>query len=787
MIRTILKLAFRNLAKDKLHSVINIAGLAIGFAAFTLIGLYLIYEYSWDRKNTNYEHIYRIQERVNMATGLEYWTQTPAALANHMRENYPEVKNAVLLTEAWGEFLSASEVRPFFEEKGYYAEPNIFDIFNYDFIAGDMDNALANPYSIVLSDSLAAKLFPKGNALGNYVKLEKKFDLKVTGIYHELPFNSSIRPSYIIPFALYEKSKNWENVSTNWTSFSFQTFLLLKNGTNIGALENKITHLMDEKGNDKGLYELYLLPLSDVYLTPSPTNSDYMVAIFLYGLIAVFILLLASVNFVNLTTANSSTRAREIGVKKVCGSSRKALIAQFLGESVVISLLAMDLAFVIVELFLPVFNNIIGRRLEFSLQEHAVFALVLLGIATVVGLLSGIYPAFYLSSFKTIEVLKSNPIKPQGGKTGLRKILVTLQLFISVFLIISTLMVLKQIHHMMSLNLGFKIENIIYARFRSDKQDGNIDDLRNRLLRIPNVRDVSISTTVPFGGNEGRNINWEGSGDEKINTRINWIDDHFINTFNMKILQGRNFLPGENEDTKECLINETALKIFGWKDPIGKTLYNNQYRVTGVVKDFYYHDMHNKIQPFIMLQHSGKVAGDNAYSILVSPDNILQTRKAIIGVFDEYFPDDVFEFGFLKDQIYHDFSWKAWGTLNKTFQFFSMLAILISAIGLFGLISYTAKRRVKEMGVRKVFGAKPLQIYLLLALEYIPLLIISLILGSVAALFMHQFLPGAYIYHTRGLEFAIAWIITIIVVFLTISYQAMRVARSNPVDSLRYE
>ena len=786
MIKTTLKLAFRNLAKNKIHSIINITGLAIGFAVFILIGLYLKYEYSWDKINSKYDRIYRVQQKVNLSTGTEYWTQTQAALAKYIRENYPEAENTVLLREAWGEFLSSDDVQTFFDGDGYYAEQSVFDVFTYDFIEGNKATSLTDPYSIVLSDKMADKLFPHEDALGKYVKLEKKYDLKVTGIYKELPFNTIVRPSYIIPIQLFEKTNNWQNALNNWTATSFQTFVLLKKGADEKLLENKIAHLLDEYEVLKKQNTLYLLPLKDAFLHPNDRN-DYMVAIFLYGMIAVFILLLASVNFINLTTANSSTRAKEIGIKKVSGSNRQTLIRQFLSESVIIALIAMNVAFVMAKLFLPVFSRIINRELQFTYSENYEFIIALLGIAVIIGLLSGIYPALFLSSFKTINILKTNIFKNQTGKIGFKKVLITFQLFISVFLIIGTLMVLKQVNHMMTMDKGFNMHDIVYARFRSEKENGTIKDLRNRLLRYPEIENVTISKTVPFRGSEGRSINWEGSGDEQINTKYNEVDENFLETYQIKLVQGRNFQADSKSDIKECIINQTALKVFGWKNPIGKKLFDNKYQVVGVVKDFHYANMHDKIEPYIFVLHSGNTYGGNIYSIRVKPDNILQTRRKITEVFNDYFPDDAFEFQFLEDRFSKNFAYIIWDAVNKTFKFFSILAILISIIGLFGLISFTAKRRVKEMGIRKVFGSTPKQIYLLLAKEYIPLLLVAIILGSVGAFIFYRYLPGAYKYHMQIWEYAFAWLITILIVLITISYQSIMVALRNPVESLRYE
>lgn len=786
MIQTTLKLAFRNLAKNKVHSMISIIALAIGFTVFILIGLYLRYEYSWDKKNINYDRIYRVQQKVDLSTGTEFWTQSQAALARHIRENYPEAENAVLLREAWGEFLSSSEVQTFFEEDGYYADQNVFDIFSYEFVKGDPGTSLSDPYSIVLSDRLAEKLFPGEDAMEKYVLLEKKYNLKVTGVYKEPDYNSSVRPSYLIPFQLFEKTNNWQNVQNNWTATSFQTYVLLKHGVKKEMLESKIARLLDDYEVLKKQHELYLVPLKDVYLHPTDRN-DYLVAVFLYGLIAVFILLLASVNFINLTTANASVRAREIGVKKANGSSRIALVFQFLGESVMIALLAVNVAFVIAKLFLPVFSRIINRELAFSYQEHSGFILMLLGIGVVVGLLSGLYPSMFLSSFKTVNILKSGTFKTQKGKTGLKKILVTFQLHISAYLLISTIIVTKQIHFMMTKDRGFNIYNILYAQFRSTREDGNVKNLRNLLLSNPEVENVTISRNVPFHGSEGRSINWEGSGEDQINSRYNRVDDKFLETYRIELIQGRNFQADYSGEIKECIINETALKTFGWEDPIGKKLYDNQYQVIGVVKDFCHNNLHDRIEPYVFVLHSGNVYGENIFSVRVKPDNILQTRRMITEIFENYFPDDAFEFWFLEEKLHRGNAYRIWDGVKKTFKFFSVLAIIISIMGLLGLISFTAKRRTKEMGIRKVLGSKPLQIYLLFIKEYVPLLIISIILSTVTAIIFYDYIPGAYKYRMQLVDFVYAWFLTIMFTLLTITYQAIKVATSNPVKSLRYE
>ncbi len=786
MLKNFFLIAIRNLLKNKVQSLISIIGLAIGFTVFILIGLYLKYEYSWDKINTNYDRIYRVQQKVDLSTGTEFWTQSQAALAKYIRENYPEVENTVLLREAWGEFLSSSFVQTFFESDGYYAEQSIFDVFTYDFTEGNKSTSLLDPYSIVLSDKFAGKLFPNEDPMGKNVSLDKKYNLKVTGIFKELPYNTSVRPSYIIPIQLFEKTNKWENALNNWTGTSFRNYVLMKKGADKKTLDNKIARLLDSYEVLKKQHTLYLLPLKDVFLRPGDQN-DYMVAIFLYGLIAVFILILASVNFVNITTANSSTRAKEIGVKKVNGSNKQALVWQFLGESVIIVLLAINVAFIVAKLFLPEFSKIINRELQFTYHEHSGFILMLIGIAVIVGLLSGIYPALFLSSFKTINVLKADMFKNQKGKVGLKKILVSFQLFISVYLIIDTLIILNQINYMMTRDRGFNIHNIVYAQFKSENENGNIKDLRNRLLRYPEIEDVTISLTVPSRGSEGRSINWEGSGEEQINARYNRVDDHFLNTFQIKLIQGRNFIADTGSQINECIINETALKVFGWKDPIGKKLYDNRYQVVGVVKDFNYNNMHDKIEPYVFVLHSGKVYDENIYSIRVKSGDLQQIRRKITDVFEAYFPNDAFEFWFLEDRLYKGNAYKIWDGVNKTFQFFSALAIIISIIGLFGLISFTAKRRSKEMGIRKVFGSKPLQIYMLFAREYVPLILISIVLGSVAAVILYRYLPGAYKYKLQVMEFMYAWLITIGIAFITISFQAFYVAFSNPVKSLKYE
>ena len=790
MVKNYLKIAFRNLIRHKMNSAINISGLAVGMAAFIMIALYVKYEYTWDRFHENFNRIYRIQQIVSLADGTQFWTQTPYPLAQKLMAEFPEFEETTEVREIWGELLSTSEKQTFFEKEGYYANPAIFKILSFQFLLGSPETALEEPFSVVLTRELAEKYFGNQNPLGQEIHSSENKDLKVTAVIEDLPENSHIRPTYLVSFNTF-KSRYGEAGLTNWHNNSFRTYALLKKNVDSKQVNTKIKHTLDsiiEKNNK----HLYLKPLSELHLTPNE-SGDFNSTLFYFSAIAFFILVLASINSINLTTAQASLRIKEISVRKVVGSSRLSLVKQFLGESVLLSMLALGISFFLVEIFLPAFNSFIDRKLTVNLGSNWPFVLGLALFFIIVGILAGIYPALYLSGFNPIALLKGNLAifsnKAQISSKGrLRKILIGFQFNVSIVLIGTTLFVNNQIDFMKKKDLGFKHDNLLLCSIPNVDSNTNFTKLRTILLANADIQDVALSSNAPFHGNDGWFINWEGAGaDQKILSRVNWVDPHFIDTYQMKIKMGRNFSETYLTDEHACLINETAVRTFGWEDPLGKRIIDNKYTVIGVVQDFHPYSVHERIPPYILFLHSEKLSRFDQVSIKLTSTNIPNSLQFIRSTLTEFFPQTLFRMKFFDEGYFEGKAFRVWEGVGKTFSFFTILAIIIATIGLFGLVSFAVQRRTKEIGIRKVLGASVVGVLTLISKEYLALLTIASILALPLGYLVTQTTPGAYKYQMQLIDHLLPIIACYVIAFLTAAHQSIRAATANPVDSLRYE
>ncbi len=782
------KIAIRNILKHKIYSLINVLGLAVGFTAFILISLYINYEFNWDTHHKNYDRIYRVQTRLLLADRENVWTQVPPAVAGYLDANYPEFEKVALVREGWGEFLSAKENISFREEDGYYVEPSVFDVFTFDFIQGNKNDALKDPFTIALSQELAQKLFPGENAVGKTLMLEKKFNLKVTATFKDFPKNSHFRPTYLIPFNSYPVIRNWPDVLSNWGSYSFRVYGLLKPGVDVKTVNKKLANLINENRKDAVKQKLFLHPLSKIYLMPED-NTDYMNAMFMYGLIAVFILLLTSINYINLTIANSAIRAKEIAVRKVCGSSKAQLVFQYLRESSLVALVAVNFAFFFAELGLPYFNQAIGTQLEISYAGNWPFTLKMIMWAVIIGLVSGIYPALVMSSYKAVDLFRSNIFKGKKDKVGLKKVLVSFQFGISIFLIVSSIAMSRQVKFMMNKNLGFNKENLLFTDIRSDEKR-SFEALRNKVLQHPEITDMTISENIPFNGSDGSIINWEGSqADEKVDVRRNWVSYDYVKTLGIQVIQGRDFsrdYPGDLG--KRCLINETAWKQFGWDNPIGKKINDGKYEVVGVMKDYHLYSVHNKIAPCMIELKDDTTAGNWNYTFRVAPGKLSEAKSILKTELESFFPTDAFEIKVYTEHLKDNNNLKTYNSISNTFTFFSLLNILLAVIGLLGLVSFSTKRRTKEIGIRKVHGGTAFDIFFILIREYILLVLFASVFASPAAYFVFtNALPAAYKAGMKPWEFIAGTLIILVISLVVTSFHTIKAAVTNPVEALRYE
>lgn len=789
MFRYLLKISARNLLKHKVFSMINVFGLALGFTAFILIGLFIQYELDWDKVNEKYDRIYRVQRHYAKTMyamgGNDISPHSRAITAQLLEKQFPEFEKVTVIRENSGKFLASVADRQVYEELGICADSCYFDVFTYQFIEGAQKGALLDPFNIVLSETMAAKLFPGERALGETVTIEKKFDLKVTGVYTDLPENTSLRPQYIISFSTLAQTDGITR--SNILSGDCMTYTLLKPGVDQQHIESKIKNVF---AGFKGFEyeELQLCPMEMLYLDFNG-HGDYYVALALYGLIGLFILIMSAFNYINLTTANASTRGKEVAVKKVSGSNRGALIGQFLGETIFISLLALGMAFLLVSISLPVFAEIVGRQIQSSLTGNYSFIGMMILISLGVGLLSGVYPALFLSSNKIMTLFKGELFSKGKEKFNLKKALVTSQFAISVFLILITLSFSLQIRHMAQKYLGFNKENLLYTKMTATKNGTTFNQFRERILQNPEIIDASMSKHIPFVSFGGGMTNWEGGNeDEKISCRFNDVGYDFVRNMGISLIAGRDFSRSFTGDVgKSCLINESAANCFGWEDPIGKKLNNNKLTVVGVVKDFIYKDMHNGIEPSILVLAPEEMTGTWTFAFRVDPNNYQQAKSFLTREFEAAFPNDPFEFKDLTTTFVNENTFKVYHSVNRTILFFTVFNIFLAMIGLLGLVSFTVLRRTKEIGVRKINGSTSINIFYILSREYFELLIVALLIAIPGAWWVYEQIPSANKLHVQPWIFALGAGILFLIILLTTSYQTIKAATRNPVEALRYE
>ena len=789
MFKNYLIITLRNIKRDKIYSFVNIFGLSVGMTAFILVALMLQYMYSYDTFHKNYKRTYRVQQELQDENKTE-WTQTVYPIAQELKNTIPEIEEAAVIRQIWSQYLASKNDIVIKDLNGFLADPEILKILSFKFIEGDPETALSGPGSVVLSKSLAQKLFPDESSFGKTIKGSFTGNLLVTGIMEDYPFNSHIQPSYLVSFSTMNHvfARDYKGYQNNWVNNAYYNYVLLKNNTDPEFVNIKIRDLLDAKveKNDKKLYlkavreTLYNATRESKYNTPMPY----------YAAIAVFILILACINYVNLTTARSTLREKEIGIRKVVGGNRFALIRQFIGESAGMSLPAIFTAFVLTELVLPVFNSYLPVSLDLGITNDWQFIFAMTITFLLFGILAGIYPAFYLSSLQPMTVIKGGAINTKSGKVSkgtLRKILVSFQFIISITLILSTVFMYKQVDFMKNKDLGYNKSNLLYSYIEANNSKATFTELRNKLLSNPQVIDASVSVNAPTHGILQKDINWEGcTEDQKIHSLFNMADFNFINTFQMNIIKGRNFSKEYSTDNNSCLVNETLVSEIGWENPIGKKVCDNKYTIVGVIKDFHPVSGHNRIPPYLLALHNGQLSSENIYCVKISPHDISTSRQFVRKTLEAYFPDKIFEVQ-LYDNDFDKGTLVVWESIKSLFGFFSVLTIIIALIGLLGLVSYSAKRRIKEFGIRKVLGASASGLYFIIAKEFLILLGIAIALAAPAAYTILVTLPAGYIYQVKEIDFILPLLSIIIVTIIVTLRQVLSIINVNPSKSLHCE
>jgi putative ABC transport system permease protein len=796
MLKNYLKITFRNLLKHKVFSLVNILGLVAGMTCSFLIIIYVLYEFSYDRFNKNAHDIYRLDRELTTAEGTirEPLSSPPAALA--LEKDLPGISEVVRFHNA-GKSIIKYEDKQFYEDHVWYADSSVFDIFSFPMVDGDPKMALVKPYSAVITEEMATKYFGAANPVGKILRINNSHDYVVTGVIKNIPDNSHLEINILLSLeTLYaEKDPSLEN----WLSFEDQTYVLLKSDVDYQAVEKNFPALIDKyigaelKGQGKSI-RFFLFPLTKIHLYSHLEGypPGRITQVYFFLMFAMCIILIACLNFINLSTARSASRAKEVGIRKVVGADRTKLIFQFIGEAVILSTTSFIFALVLVELLLPAFGSIIGQNIKFSFTEEPVLSLGFFGLAILVGAAAGSYPAFYLSRFQPVQVMKGE-LTVGATKASLRSTFVVLQFFASTVFIIQTIVLGYQIRYMRNKDLGFNKHDVVVLPIADSEVRKSIQSLKKEFKNYSGIIDVGATSTLP-GWNIPRDFEIpQGYTKEQMQLMdVLNVDCDFIPTMEIKLAGGRNFSEKFPADTDNGLIiNETAARKFGWSDPIGKTIrYNTGHgdfatgTVCGVVKDFHLASLYRVIEPLCI---SDKPDELNYILVQISPQNTDQTLDYIGKKWKEIYPDHPFEYSFLEQSFDRYFQ-----VVEKVLQicsYFTFMAIVIACLGIYALAAYTAEHRTKEIGIRKVLGATTFGILLKLNKETIKLVVISMVLAlifvQVPLIDLHEFLP--YFVKPGFMVYVESALLLISVALATISYQSIKTALANPVESLRYE
>jgi len=777
---------------NMVFTAINLSNLIIGFAVFILFSVMISYEFNYDKFNVNYNKIYRVQTKQEDSYPTNFCTYSPPAYRFHLMEDIPEVDKVLLMREVSGgakgagQFFTLTNGSQLYELNGYWSENTIFDIFSINLKEGDKTTALTSPYTIALSETVANKIFPEGNAVGKQVIIGKRFPLTVSAVYVDFPKNSTLQATYLVSMPTYPILSGDPTFGESWTSIEFDNYVLLKNGADPRLVDAKIKDAFKNVKNFEKSSP-YLHPLSKHHISPN-SQPDMLIGLGILSLAAILILILASVNYVNLSLANSTQRSTEIGIKKVIGSSKKLIATQFLSETIMHSLLATIVALFVAQASFPLLNYLLNKNIDYSLWGNPQLLLIIFLVSLLVGVLSGIYPSMVISAYNPVKVLKGKIFSNGGNSISIKKILVAAQFSISLFMLIVSFILLNHVDFILNKDLGFDNKNILYTEI-NPRDKMSFETVKTSMLQHPEIADISFSSTIPFIGNIGGYVSWEGAAsDEREMVSRNYVNYDFIPTYNIKMAYGRNFSTEYPADNKACIINETALKVFGWSDPIGKqiTLEGESFPVIGVVEDFHPFSVHNPIPTYIMFLNDNVISGSTLLSVRFNGDE--QKAKAIVTrELENIFPNDPFDFKDFSVAFYLDEAIPFWQSMKRMFLFFAVVTLLISTIGLFGLMLFTIKRRTKEIGVRKVLGSSVTSVYWQLSIEVIGMLGFAILVGCPAAIYIYKTMPGAYKEPLSITEFLIAIALVAIIAFLTISYHVLKIAGRNPVEALRYE
>ncbi|MEI9920505.1 MAG: ABC transporter permease [Bacteroidota bacterium] len=787
MIKSYLLIAFRNIFRSKLFSAVNILGLTFGMASALLIFLWVNDELGVNQYHSKIDRLYRVMENQKYSGGKVYtFEATPGPMAPEVKQKYPEIELATRWT--WPETPLLQYEDKSFKDNGRWVDPDFLLMFDIPFVSGDKNKALSGKNSIVITEKFARKLFGDQDPLGKMLVMNTKDSYEVTAVIKDSPVNSTLTFDYLLPFPTYfENNKGWLD---EWGNNNVRTFLLLKEGVDVAGFEKKFKDEIRAHIKDSNT-DFFIQPFSDAYLqgefTEGKLTGGRIEYVKIFFIVAIFVLIIACINFMNLSTAQASKRAKEVGLRKVIGAVPRQLFRQFMGESFITVTLAAIFAFLIAALAIPTFNDLTGKNLSLNLLDVKIIG-IFITLIVMTSIFAGAYPAILISEFKPVQVLKGQ-LKSGKKASVFRKSLVVVQFFLSIFLIVSTIVVYRQMGYMQTHDIGFVRDNVFYSWMEGDMAP-HYDAVRTRLLESPAIESVTMSTQVPIDiGNSTVGISWEGK-DPELNMLFSNIDVDFdyVQTLKMTMAEGRAFNRDVISDTVGYIVNQKAAEKMGFKDGTAEkelTMWGRKGKIVGVVKDFNFGSLHSAIEPFIM-----RVAPKVNFGCLIVRAKEGQSSEAIAAlekVWKEYAPAYPYKYSFL-NQDWEGF-YKAEGQRGKVFNVLAGLSIIISCLGLFGLSAFSAERRIKELGIRKVMGASVPGLLRLMATEFTVLVVIAAVLGCPIAWYaMTSWLEG-YAFHidVGWLTLVAATFVCLFVSLGTILYHSLKATMTNPAISLRYE
>ncbi len=788
-----IRLIFRNFKKNSSSFFINLIGLATGFACAILIFMWVADEMNVDKFHETDKQLYQVIENQAMSQGILTQEYTPDLLARNLAAEFPEIKYAVAVSPArmFGNFTVSADDNNLLKAAGQFAEPNFFKAFSFKLLQGSPEQVLSDNNAVVISRKLALSLFKTTeNVIGKTFQwqiLNVKKNAVVSGIFEGTPANSTAQFDFVLNY------EAWINLSENlgrrihWGNHAPQTFIVLNEGTDVKKLNSEISGFMKTKQGGTNI-SLFAVPYSHQYLHGSYTNGvqsgGRIEYVRLFSLIAIFILLIAGINFVNLATAKASKRFREIGVRKVVGSGRKALIVQFTGEAIILTFMAMAISILMVWFFMPQFNLITGKQLHLVLS--ASFLLPIVGICLITGILTGLYPALYLSGFNPLSILKGKPSR-SSGEIWARKGLVVFQFGISVVLIASMIVVYRQVQFIHNKNLGYQKDHVIYFA-----KEGNVAQKLPTFIaeaeNIPGIVNASdLSSSLVGSPSSTYGMNWEGKDPQaNINFEVMRADVNLIETLNIELAEGRSFSDKFSDESSKTIVNQAAVDVMGLKNPIGQTVnYNGQQKqIIGVVKNFHFQSLREKVNPLTIIYDPNKTMTIMVKLKAGQEQQAIAELKSLFARFNPGFP---FDYQFL-DVAYQKL-YEAEERVSALSKYFAGIGILISCLGLFGLAAYASEQRLKEIGIRKVNGAQITEVIVLLNSDFIKWVAIAFAIATPIAWYIMNRWLESFAYRTtlNWWIFALSGFLALGIALFTVSWQSWRAATRNPVEALRHE